>query len=157
MRRACAWCGAELGFRCPHCCEDLLPVEIVRQTASGRLIHFTGFICPRTDPPRVFEITAHTQTSHGICQKCAALTDDERDKLVRLSRRQIPGIPPATRALIDGELLANAEKRGPTLVAKSATSPAPTEAEKDAAAIHKATRPATDPAHEDIAEDDGVQ
>ena len=100
MRRACAWCGADLGYICDHCKKPTIPADIVRENSRERKTHTLGMICAEADPPFVFEITERTPTTHGICERCAALTDQERDRLVRDRRKRIPGISPATAAKI---------------------------------------------------------
>jgi hypothetical protein len=133
MRVICAWCGQPAGIRCEHCNDPLIHAQ-----ALGGTFGLWGdvMICLAGPTPLVYshESIEKMDTTHGMCQKCAALPEETRDALLIERRREKRILPSAADldAIVREQQIREAtrQKRGPTEVTKSATTHAPRHGEK---------------------------
>lgn len=101
MKTVCAWCDKIIRVTCPHCHGPLAEANYPGSTYAAAYVCLTG------ETPITYSMHAvrEMQASHGVCQSCADLTPAQRDAILK-------------------------EKRGPTMLPQSATTPPPRDPKK---------------------------
>ncbi len=85
MKIICAWCGSTIQVRCDHCAAPLIEANVI----GGTFLAFgESMVCLNGEAPLIYPLRAidEMKVSHGLCQQCADLTEDERDVLISKRR-----------------------------------------------------------------------
>jgi hypothetical protein len=83
MIRICSWCRQVYGFKCDDCGAPLRVLRIDPQIS---------LLCRGNTPgyrhtPIVHSLLNH-QPTHGICQRCSCLSDEDRANLAAQLRKE---------------------------------------------------------------------
>jgi hypothetical protein len=134
VRTLCAWCGSTIAVRCNHCNAPLATSNFLGGTFA---FYRDAMICLNGETPLIYsaDTVAHMEKTYGLCQPCQSIPADERDAMLKARRAIDKSIPNDTDlAAIAREIeITNRheqetrrhrgphEKRGPTVVTRSAT------------------------------------
>jgi hypothetical protein len=77
MKTLCAWCGSTISINCDHCGSPLIAADYVGCTFTTDT---KAMLCLNGQTPLVYSTTSilTMTTSHGLCQPCSKLTEEER-------------------------------------------------------------------------------
>jgi DNA/RNA endonuclease G (NUC1) len=83
MKTICGYCGSPISITC-HCGAPLMPTDYVGSTFDRG-----AMVCVNGETAQLYTLEAieRMQVSHGLCESCSNLTNNQRDALV-LKRRE---------------------------------------------------------------------